>query len=565
MTMKNCVGLILSAGKVHPSMFPLFGEISSSLVPIYGKPILCYILESFYRVGIRDVFVTVGFQKERVMALSRQLFADRMNLYFVPVDFRIKPGSSFLVALQEINRHVHKDVRVFMNLGDTFFVRENIISEVISLDENVIFVSEEFDFPEFWCFAKMRDKDGKVISFIDKPEILDSFENMAVLVGGYCVKLKDILRCIPQDFHDDGDLEISQVLSWYLDSAGNIRSIFVDDWIDVGHLNKYHYARKKLIPSREFNQMFVDEVKGVITKRSFFHEKIFREYQWYIHLPSELQLLAPRVVDYSVDEEFSELKLEYYGYPSLMELWVYGNFDLRFWKGIISKLMDVWFMMLQYKVEGFCRDSFKEMYCEKILDRILEFESQVERHKNIAALLLQDTIVVNGCRCFGVPFWREWIKDNWQMFVDEDMWGIIHGDMCFANVLYDTNTGILRLIDPRGYWGHSKLCGDGKYDLAKIRHSVHGGYEMIISDQFVCSWDDSGIDYGFPVRLDYADGLVKFVDMKISEYISLPIVKMIEGLLFLSMLPLHRDSLNRQMIMFAIGLETLQDAWQDIK
>lgn len=48
----------------------------------------------------------------------------------------------------------------------------------------------------------------------------------------------------------------------------------------------------------------------------------------------------------------------------------------------------------------------------------------------------------------------------------------IHGDLQFSN-LFDNN-GVLKILDPRGYFGTTKLFGDPMYDIAKLAYAVDG-------------------------------------------------------------------------------------------
>jgi thiamine kinase-like enzyme len=58
---------------------------------------------------------------------------------------------------------------------------------------------------------------------------------------------------------------------------------------------------------------------------------------------------------------------------------------------------------------------------------------------------------------------------------------LIHGDCTFSNIMFDTNNMKPVLIDPRGYFGKTKLYGDADYDWAKLYYSLAGNY-----DQFNC-------------------------------------------------------------------------------
>ena len=43
---------------------------------------------------------------------------------------------------------------------------------------------------------------------------------------------------------------------------------------------------------------------------------------------------------------------------------------------------------------------------------------------------------------------------------------------------------ILKFVDPRGKFGNKDFYGNHYYDLAKLSHSVNGGYEYFIFDEF---------------------------------------------------------------------------------
>ena len=53
-------------------------------------------------------------------------------------------------------------------------------------------------------------------------------------------------------------------------------------------------------------------------------------------------------------------------------------------------------------------------------------------------------------------------------------YSIIHGDCQFSNILYCENESKLYFIDPRGYYGKSKIYGDHRYDYAKVIYALSG-------------------------------------------------------------------------------------------
>ena len=158
---------------------------------------------------------------------------------------------------------------------------------------------------------------------------------------------------------------------------------------------------------------------------------------------------------------------------------------------------------------------------------------------------------------------------NWSMLKDEirikidDLYEkedncLIHGDLCFSNILYDSKNKNFKLIDPRGKWGQG-ISGDIKYDIAKIRHSVVGGFDTITNGLYSATYDKKdGVKFDIYQPKNY-QLICQKLDSKIKQRWNLDEVKMIEGLLFISMLPLHKDNLERQLVLYSTGIQRLNE------
>ncbi len=66
----------------------------------------------------------------------------------------------------------------------------------------------------------------------------------------------------------------------------------------------------------------------------------------------------------------------------------------------------------------------------------------------------------------------------------------IHGDCTFSNIMLDEE-GNPVFIDPRGYFGHTKLYGDEDYDWAKRYNSLKGNYDQFNLKHFRLSIGES--------------------------------------------------------------------------
>ena len=125
-----------------------------------------------------------------------------------------------------------------------------------------------------------------------------------------------------------------------------------------------------------------------------------------------------------------------------------------------------------------------------------------------------------------------------------------HGDLCFSNILYQKEAGLLKLIDPKGCLVEQELYTDPYYDLAKLSHSICGNYDFFNSGLYQVVL---GQDMKFHLAVDadnraYAEIFKGYLKESGFDY---RMVRIYEASLFLSMLPLHMD---REQKVFALLL-----------
>jgi hypothetical protein len=143
---------------------------------------------------------------------------------------------------------------------------------------------------------------------------------------------------------------------------------------------------------------------------------------------------------------------------------------------------------------------------------------------------------------------------------DINYFTIIHGDLCFANIMVDNNLSFIKLIDPRGKFGPYDIYGDYRYELAKLFHSVDGKYDFIIKDLFDVnySFEVPSITYSINNRKQNYELFEVFNEVFEDEIQGqCDNIQFIEALLFLSMIPLHGENIKHQIVMLATGLDIL--------
>ena len=128
----------------------------------------------------------------------------------------------------------------------------------------------------------------------------------------------------------------------------------------------------------------------------------------------------------------------------------------------------------------------------------------------------------------------------------------MHGDLCFSNILLDNRSNSIKIIDPRGSLGNLDLrgnnnMGDYGYDVAKLGHSLIGNYDFIVTGFYDLKCDLNDYIFDFKLAKHVSDDLItNFYDHAEKLGLNKTFVKSAITNLFLSMLPLHKESIERQ-------------------
>ncbi len=549
---KGTIGIILGAAKVPDELVPAFGMIPTALIPINGKPAIFFLLEYVRSLGIRQVYVSVGYQQERVQSLLGAYSSeDSFRVIPVPVDPSNRPGSALLSVIKTIPETEKKANTLYIHLADTLLAP----GQDLSFDRNFILVSEDYAQSEHWCVVERRPNDKRVAAIFDKQK---GHEGKLAAVGVYHVADGTIWENIAEK-----DCEISFLLQHLLDSGLTLEAHEAREWFDLGHLEKYYQAKARFLPARVFNELRAGEFLNTVVKRSSRNEILKDEILWYLHIPQELKVYAPRIIDYNTEDNGREVyaEFEFYGYPSLATHWLYGDLSPGIWQAMIDRVFAILHRFRQYQQAVSLEDSIA-MYAGKTESRVRQ---ACEANWRLSSLFRAKSVWINRERFKGWPFFQGRLEEfARQLYKPEDQC-FLHGDLCFSNILFDLNYGVVKLVDPRGRWGSQSFYGDIKYDVAKLRHSAAGLYDHIVQNHVNVSLTEVGEQQEPSVRLNFPlvgnlhEETRQYVDRKISEVWNLNQIKLIEGLLFISMIPLHSENEKHQVAMFAQGIRLLNE------
>lgn len=333
-----------------------------------------------------------------------------------------------------------------------------------------------------------------------------------------------------------------------------LKAIKTNNWFDIGHADKY-FNSKLEVKAREFNHIKIDKNRGILTKTSDDKDKFIGEIKWYLKLPADVEYVRPRIFSYSTSYSTPYISMEYYAYHTVHELFLNGDLDIRQWETIFKRIKFIVDDFKRYKVsDEYIVQALEDMYLNKTLQRFEKLKEDVR-----FTGFFTDPIVVNGNAYKSLNDIISVLKAIVpEMLYDVKEFNIIHGDLCFANMMVDNNLSFVKVIDPRGKFGKYDIYGDKRYELAKLLHSVDGRYDYIIKDLFEVSHSGNSINYTIMDKNRKFDLYSVFIEVfKEDLGDNLKKVELIEALLFLSMIPLHGESFDHQMVMLATGLDIL--------
>lgn len=536
------VALILCGGDINFSDLPIITNRSNSMIPVNGKPVIGWIMDDLLQKGITEVVLVLRFDNYKLFNYVEWAFGSRTTVHYAFV----QAGGTILHSLLAGLAWVKPESGVHIILGDT------LLKDKYPDKPDFIFAGD-FENPEDWCLVQ-RDDQRNAVEYLDK--VKEVKPGLRAVAGVYSLADTALLRNIVMAKIRNSSKEISQVLREY----GHQRPIAVVDsseWYDFGHINYFNLAKRKLLQSRYFNSLKIDPVIGVITKQSEKKEKLQDELAWYESLPPHLQLLSPRLIKNNNENGSVSITQEYYGYPNLAELYVFGDIGLSVWMNAIRRLMEIHLLFKKEtgKVES---SNVREMYWDKTQQRVEE----LKKEKFWKDLLREKRISINGLSYKNFDELQDLILQEVERISAKSDGCIIHGDYCFSNILYDLNSQLVRLIDPRGSFGKQKLFGDPRYDIAKLRHSIVGRYDFIIADLFKVSGKADTFTFEL-FKPEVYDSISAYFDELVASYgYDRRSIIFIEGLLFISMVPLHKDNFQRQLAMYLNGVMILNQVFK---
>ena len=540
--------IIPSAKIVNEELQSRYGKIIPLLIPLENGIVLDKLYKE-YEDYYDEIIITLYEETENTLKI--------INLKNYP-KLKIK----ILSKLDDIGngiREVLKDLKnrenisnLSINFGDIYIKNLNKY-----LSRNILCYSKNSEIDRWAYFIK---EDNNLIITQEKTKEVITNQRKDILIGFFNITSVERFYSIISKKEKGEKDTLYQSLEEY-NSYNGLECILEDNWNDFGHLDNFLQIQK-IVETRFFNEISIDKDKNILTKKSEEKEKLINEIKWFLTLPNKLQWITPRIYSYSLEWEQPKVSMEYYSYPTLHHLYLYGNHNIDKWKKIFKKLFYVHNEMKGYSLKINRKDiekALNNIYINKTIERL----EKVKQDKNFSRYFEKE-FYINNIKIESLNKLKRLIielVEKLEINKREEL-NIIHGDYFFANILYDPTADIIKLIDPRGDFGGYGIYGDPNYDLAKLAHSVDGKYDFIVEDLF----ELEELDKGFNYKIVYSEKYDEIKELFYSHFdkkVRLKI-KFIQSLLFLSMIPLHKDKPKRQKVMLGVGVRILNEVMEEI-
>ncbi|MCJ1320123.1 hypothetical protein MMC15_005460 [Xylographa vitiligo] len=227
--------------------------------------------------------------------------------------------------------------------------------------------------------------------------------------------------------------------------------------------------------------------------------KLLDEINFYRTLPVAL---APHYLEllYSREDETGvSFGLEYREDPNMRDLLMNFEIEPREAARLLRKVLEFEYREAFDKYRAPTPENYlKEFHYQRVWTRLAMC---LEIDPGLSGLIHARRVIINGESFPNIPAMLYKLEQSPAAAVRLDPGSVsphIHGDTHLENILYDREKDHFYLVDPRGY----PVC-DIFYDIGKLQHSYHGGYDLLHEGRHWVTWsvspdgETAQVDFGF--------------------------------------------------------------------
>lgn len=434
--------IIVQAGGKGSRLGYLTHNKPKALVPVENLPMLFYL---FRKYPDKRFIIIADYQRE----VLREYLSAFAEVIFQVVDAE---GTGTCAGIGQALRLLPENSPFMLIWSDLILPKEFCLpaeyEECIGAAEDYIGISATF--PCRWSYREGR--------------FFEEASSCHGVAGFFLFTDKKKIEDVPAE---------GEFVGWLQENGVRFQELSLAGTKEFGLLEEYEKLHKE--KCRPFNRIYIKGNVLVKEPADSQGERLAkREWAWY--------------------EKARQLKLpilpEIYGYAPLEMEVIRGKniyeYDLPYdeKKEILSKVIGA--LHLLHGAGQIPGDSFsmKEAYYKKTMDRLSKI-------RDLVPFANEREILVNGKRCRNVYYHKRELERCLDR-LECKKFHFIHGDCTFSNLMLRED-GSPVLIDPRGYFGHTELYGDIRYDWAKLYYSIAGNYDQFNLKNFRLEIGEKGV------------------------------------------------------------------------
>ena len=505
---------ILSAG-VGTRMGALSQYINKAVLPINFKAVITHIIEKFDKQI--EIIVAVGHKKESVINYLELAHPDR-DIKIVEVDKYVGPGTGPGYSLLQC--------REMLQSPFVFFAADTIVLEGIPpLDHNWFGIAPVKN-PEQYCTVKIKDN---LIVQIDTKKPTN---NKFAFIGLAGVKDYKIFFNALENNREpiSGEIQVSNTFNSLLEKK--LEPIGFT-WFDTGTLENFAKTNVNLTgKEKKFDFSKGDEFLFFVENKVI---KYFSDQNIVDNRVSRAKIL--KGLTPTITAKISN----YYSYEKIEGNVLYDVMNqglvLEFLKWCDSNLWIKKELNDELKKNFLC--ACENFYQDKTKQRLEKFFTKTS--------LIDKEHIINGRKVATLEKLFDGL--DWDLITNGIPAGF-HGDLQFDNVLYTNNQRFV-LLDWRQDFDGLLEYGDIYYDLSKLYGGMLLSYKNIKDNKFSFDMSGNKVFYQYDMNSTLIEIREAFEDFVISYGYDLQKIKIITGIIYLNMSPLHNDPFDH--LLFFLG------------
>ena len=503
--------LISSAG-IGSRLGDLSKNINKSLLTIYTKPVISYIIEKFPK-NI-EIIIAVGYKSNLIKDFIRLAYPDR-TIRFVDVEPFEGPGSG--LGLTVLKCELYLQCPFIFCTNDTI-----VLEEIPKPDHNWIGYDEVYDNN---LYRSLKISDNLIEDINEK---------------GYKTKCPAAIGLHGIFNYSEFWKAMNDGISFGSISTGELFGVrkILDlgfepikfSWFDTGSIEGIEKAHK-YFDSREYNILpkkdeaiwFIeDKVIKYSNDKDFIFERIERN--------KRLNGLIPKILDH---------RESMYVYKYINGITLSKCINLPIFERLLTELKTFWKPQIlsltekeDFKIK--CLDFYKTKTLKRIDNYFIKsnYEDQEEHINGILVPTISDLLE----------------KIDWDN-ISNGIPVSFHGDLHFENIVL-TEIDKFLLVDWRQNFAGLIDYGDIYYDLAKLLHGIIVSHDMVSNDLYFIKDDENAIALNIHRNQLHVEIEQQFYQFLRDNNYDVKKVKILTALIYLNIASLHHYPYSKFLYFF---------------